>query len=282
MEKIDLNETTFIIPIRIEHPDRYRNSKTTLSFLNQHFITNVFIYESSKDGESELDFLESLGNLKIKHWVIKDEETFHRTKYLNIMLDSVTTKVSVNYDIDVILSPKNYIECQNKILNGECDVIYPYEFGMGQKMVNPNINLDEFRESGFDINYIDNRNEFYSIFTAECGHCVFFNTDIYKSNGGENERFLSYGPEDKERKERFEKLGFKVEWKSGYYVYHFEHYRGSDSSQNNPHFSHNWQVYNSITQLCINYPDRYREFYQNPDYSIKYNTIGKDKKITNE
>lgn len=271
---MELKDTTFIIPIRIEHPDRYRNAKTTLGFLNKHFVTDVFIYESSEDGLSRLDFLESLNNLNIKHWVIKDEETFHRTKYLNIMLDSVTTKVSVNYDIDVILSPMNYMECQNKIVNSESDVIYPYEFGMGQKMVYGNINLDEFIASGYDIDYINQRQDIHSMFTAECGHCVFFNTEVYKSNGGENERFLSYGPEDKERKERFERLGFRVEWKSGYHVYHFEHYRGVDSNQNNPHFNHNWDVYNSITELGNNYLDRYRDFYKNPDYSEKYNTIG--------
>jgi predicted glycosyltransferase involved in capsule biosynthesis len=271
---MELKDTTFIIPIRIEHPDRYRNAKTTLGFLNHHFETEVFIYESSNDGLTKLDFLEDLKNLKIKHWVINDEETFHRTKYLNIMLDSVKTKVCVNYDIDVILSPENYKECQDRIINNECDVIYPYEFGMGQKMVNENINLEEFKDSGYDVDYINQRNEIHSIFLAECGHCVFFNTDIYKSNGGENERFISYGPEDKERKERFERLGFRVEWKPGYYVYHFEHYRGSDSSQSNPHFSHNWEIYSSITELGNRYLDQYRNFYSNPEYSLKYNTIG--------
>jgi hypothetical protein len=270
----ELKETTFIIPIKIEHPDRYRNAQTTLMFLNNHFKTNVFIYEASDDGNTKLDFLESLKNLKIKHWVIKDEEIFHRTKYLNIMLDSVVTKVSVNYDIDVVLSPANYIECERKISNNECDVIYPYELGMGQKMVNESLNLQEFYGSGFDIGYIDENPSTFSIFSSECGHCVFFNTEVYKNNGGENENFLSYGPEDKERKERFTRLGFRVEWRPGEYVYHFEHHRGNDSSHSNPNFNHNWGVYNSLERLAQVDINEYTKFYSNPNYAEVYKTIG--------
>ena len=48
---IDLTNTTLIIPIKIEHPDRYRNAKTVLGYINKHIKTNVFIYEIS-DGES--------------------------------------------------------------------------------------------------------------------------------------------------------------------------------------------------------------------------------------
>ena len=274
MSLINLKDTTFIIPIKIEHQDRYRNSKTTLGFLNKHFETNVFIYEISDDGESKIDFKHSLKNLSIKHWVVKDDGVFHRTKYLNIMLDDVKTKVVVNYDIDVILSPVNYMECQQSILKGDSDVIYPYEFGIGQKMVHDQINLEEFYTSGFDINYIDERQEVFNLYGAEYGHCMFFNTDVYKRNGGENENFISYGPEDKERGERFNRLGFRVSWKPGYYVYHFEHHRGNDSSPGNPSFDHNWEVYNNLNRLCEENFATYESYYKNPDYTRDYKTIG--------
>ena len=274
MSRINLKDTTFIIPIKIEHQDRYRNTKTTLGFLNKHFKTNVFIYEISENGESRIDFKSTLKNLSIKHWVVKDEGVFHRTKYLNIMLDEVKTKVVANYDIDVILSPLNYFECQQSILNGDSDVIYPYEFGMGQKMVHEHINLEEFYSSGFDVSYIENRPDVFNPYGAEYGHCMFFNTSVYKKNGGENENFISYGPEDKERGERFTRLGFKVDWKPGYYVYHFEHHRGNDSSPRNPSFDHNWEVYNNLNKLCEVDFSAYAAYYGNPDYTKDYKTIG--------
>jgi len=274
MSAINLKNTTFIIPIKIEHPDRYRNAKTTLGFLNHHFKTNVFIYEISDNGASKIDFKDELSNLKIKHWVSSDDGIFHRTKYLNVMLDQVKTNVVVNYDIDVILSPSNYIECQSDIMEGVCDVIYPYEFGLGQKMVHDNLDLNGFYASGFDVNYIETRLENYNLYGAEYGHCMFFNTSIYKNNGGENENFISYGPEDKERGERFTRLGAKVKWKPEYYVYHFEHYRGNDSSPRNPHFDHNWGVYNNLNRLCEEDFSAYEEYYKNPDYAKDYKTIG--------
>lgn len=274
MAQADLKNTTFIIPIKIEHDDRYRNAKTTLKFLNHHFKTNVFIYEISDDGKSRLDFKNELKNLKIKHWIEKEDGTFHRTKYLNIMLDQVKTKVVVNYDIDVVLDPNNYIECQNSILKGQCDVIYPYEFGLGQKMVHDNIDLEDFYKSGFDINYIDQREDIFTVYGSEYGHCMFFNTNVYKNNGGENEAFISYGPEDRERGERFINLGFNVLWKNGSYVYHFEHYRGNDSSPRNPYFNHNWAVYNNLNKLHESDFNAYQVFYKNPDYSKYYKTIG--------
>ena len=41
--KINLSEATFIIPIRIESPDRLRNVITTTAFLVENFDTNIII-----------------------------------------------------------------------------------------------------------------------------------------------------------------------------------------------------------------------------------------------
>lgn len=271
---LSLKNCTFLIPIKIEHPDRYRNAKTTLEFINHHFETNVFIYEASDDGLSKLDFLESLENIKIRKWIIKSENFFHRTKYLNIMLDEVDTDIAINYDIDVILASRNYMECQQMILKDECDVIYPYLFGVGQKRVYPNINLEDFKKSGFDVSYIDDRPEIFNMSGSEYGHCVFFRTSVYRKYGGENENFFSYGPEDRERGERFIRLGARVKWNHGNFVYHFEHYRGSDSSNKNPYFIHNQNVHKFMDKMCESDFLKYEEYYRNPEYSNKYKTIG--------
>lgn len=276
---INLTDTTLIIPVKVEHPDRYRNAKTVLGFLNYHFNTTVFIFESSSDGESKLDFLDELKNLSIKKWVIRDEDTFHRTKYLNIMLEEVTTRVVANYDIDVILDPSNYLECQNIIKSGEFDVIYPYEFSrygdpaesMGQIQVFGNFDHISFGEE-FSTTVIKNSPHAISYNPAECGHCIFFKTDIYKKFGGENEEFLSYGPEDKERMLRFQNLGTKVGWRKGERVFHFEHFRGQDSWSTNPHFQKNWQVFRLIEGLN---PAGLLDYYLNRPYLSSYKTIGK-------
>jgi len=277
---IDLKQTTFIIPVKIEHGDRYRNAKIVLGFLNHHFNTNVFIFESSIDGLSKLDFLDDLKNLKIKKWIIQDEGVFHRTKYLNIMLDEVETEVVVNYDIDVILDPSNYLECQNLIISKEADVLYPYEFSgynsppelLGQVQVLPNFDYDLFSQE-FSTSLIKNSPHWITYNSAECGHCIFFRTSTYRKFGGENEEFISYGPEDKERMVRFQKIGASVGWRKGEKVYHFEHFRGNDSWVTNPHFNQNWSVFSSIKDL-----NSYGllKYYLDKPYFKKYKTIGRD------
>ena len=262
---IDLLKTTFIIPIKIEHPDRYRNSNITLNFLNKHFKTNVIIHESSETGKSKLDFLDSLNNLNVTLIEIQEENSFHRTKYLNKMLDLVETPVVVNYDIDVILDPQNYLECQNQILSGESEVIYPYEKGYGQIQVMQKFDYLGFGESGYDINYI-NSSDSISKSESECGHCIFFNTDTYRRYGGENEGFISYGPEDKERMYRFQKLS-KVKWVDGKFVYHFEHFRGRDSWVTNPYFNSNWGLFENIKSMSDH---GIIQYYLDVDYLNKY------------
>ena len=41
--RTNLSEATFIIPIRIESPDRMRNVITTTAFLLENFKTNIII-----------------------------------------------------------------------------------------------------------------------------------------------------------------------------------------------------------------------------------------------
>jgi predicted glycosyltransferase involved in capsule biosynthesis len=266
-----LTNTTFIIPVKIEHNDRYRNAKTVLNYLNQHFITQVFIYEISSLGETqtELNFLCELKNLAIKHWIGNPEPTFHRTKYLNIMLNEVQTPVVANYDIDVILSPNNYIECQEEIMSGKAEVIYPYELGMGQIQIFPTFNYKSFEESGYNLDVINQSSEKKDNI-SECGHCVFLKTSTYKKLGGENENFISYGPEDKERMHRFKKSTNSVFWRSGEKVYHFEHHRGNDSNENNLNFEHNWRVYRDLEKMT---QEELLLYYKNQDYLKKYSNF---------
>jgi len=269
---IDLKNCTLIIPIKVEHQDRYRNAKTVLGFLNEHIQTNVYIYEVCEGPTSKLDFLDDLKNLVIKHWLQEDEGIFHRTKYLNIMLDEVVTPVVANYDIDVIIPPEFYKKCVDFIIDNTCDVVYPYKFGPGgQRRVLDTFNYDNFYNSKFDISFIDNVGPF-SDYDSEYGHCIFFNTEIYKKFGAENENFISYGPEDKERGERFQRMGFKVGWVKECRIYHFEHHRGNDSSSLNSHFNNNFDLYNRIRIMD---KDTIIGYYENCEYQNKYKTIGK-------
>jgi hypothetical protein len=275
----NLKNCTFMIPVRIEHQDRYNNAKSVLGFLNHHFETNVIIYEVSESGESKLDFLSGLKNLKIDHTIeiLPVRKAFHRTKYLNIMLDKVETPVVVNYDIDVFLPPQSYLICRDRIIKGEVDVYYPYSFGTSQyqvpRMDRTQFNLD-FSPQTILTDLSNNSTRGISRYYSEYGHCIFFNTEVYRKFGGENEEFISYGPEDKERGIRFKAFTDKVEWLDDV-VFHFEHHRGNDSSLANPHTNTNNLLLGRIQSLIKD--GGLAEYYLDRPYYKEYSKIGKDR-----
>lgn len=275
---IELNDLTIVIPVKIESSDRYNNLKTVLGYINHHFKTNIKIIEESND-TSRIDFLDELKNLNIdyKFYQVENGVTYHRTKYLNEMIFDTKTKVVSNYDSDVFFPVETYVNVVNSILKEEYDFIYPYIMGNGQKQLfysewynNP------FKEWIFypmfkfvkewDINVFENDDN-VKIYGSSYGHSVFASTQKYKEAFGENENFISYGPEDQERAYRFQKLGYNVTWYDGY-VYHIEHKRTSDSGESNPKFIENCKLFDYIK--CLPKEDLI-QYYNSQKYIKKYN-----------
>lgn len=268
---IDLKDTTFIIPIMIDSQDRVDNLIINLNFLAKNFNTNVIIFELKKP---ESNIVESVvkslvkNKLKITYLYeiieLSDEESeviFHRTKYLNIMLNTVKTEFVVNYDVDALLEPSDYVLCVNK-LKKDCDVIYPYFFGLSQRAV-----LSSGKEKllkSFDLGSLTDKD--YNLNTNRFGLAQFFKTSVYIDGGMENEHFISYGPEDIERAHRFKVLDYNVEWVP-IYIYHIEHSRGNNSNSQNPYYDSNNKLYQTISGFN---KKQLIEYYNNIDYKNLY------------
>ena len=212
--KIDLTEATFIVPIRIESADRLRNVITSLCFLLEKFDTNVIVKEVDSKSvflESALpqisEFLEYEPN--IYHiFEQSDSPTFHRQKILNEMIAASKTKIVVNYDCDVLLPIDSYVSAYESIMSGQHDIVYPYGQGMYQKQVDSNDALvSVFLSNEFDFTILDKKSK---IHTSDYGWAQFFNHQVYIDGGMENENFVAYAPEDKERFYRFQTLGYNI------------------------------------------------------------------------
>lgn len=258
---MELSNLTIIIPIFVDSYDRFNNAKTVLGYLNHHFKTNVIIHELI-NYHSQLTFLDEFSNLNITHIVEKKEsDTYERTRQLNHMLSMVNTEVVTNYDIDVILPVDSYRKSVDMITNGEYDVVYPYKVGIWQKRVYQSFDRTKFSEN-YDISSIDE----FDTYNSYVGHCFFIKTELYKGCGGENEQFLAYAPEDRERYERFLKFGYNI-GRIDDYVYHFEHMRGEYSSDLNPHMLHNNKLYLYLHEMDS---DTIKEYYGDVEYRHKY------------
>lgn len=253
----NLLDLTFIIPIYIDSEDRVNNINSTLGYINANFTTNVIVYELSNG-----DFLDfgKYKNLNIRHVKEKFIGEFHRTKYLNIMLSMVETPVVSNYDIDVVLPISSYIDSVNIIKSNRFDAVYPYGFGLFQKKVPLDFDRSLFDKS-FDLNLINQ----FTVDGSAYGHCIFLNTDGYKKFGGENEEFISYGPEDYERFNRFSKFGMVYRIED--FVYHFEHSRTEFSTMSNPHFAKNNEIFNNLKDMS---GIELLHYYSNLGYLKKY------------
>lgn len=268
--KIDLKESTFIIPIRIESSDRLRNIITVTAFLLENFDTNIIMKEVDKESIFEKEALPILKDIldvqiNINHIFEKsDDASFHRQKILNEMIVESKTKVVINYDCDVILPLKSYRSAYNYILNNNYDVVYPYGQGMYQKQVFATDEIvSKFLESG-NYSYLENNSKSYM---SDFGWVQFFNRQVYLEGGMENENFIAYAPEDKERFYRFNKLGYNV-GRIDDFVYHLEHSRSHNSWINNPHMQNNNFIWNKIQTMN---KQQLEEYYSQQNYIKKYN-----------
>jgi hypothetical protein len=267
--KIDLTNTTFIIPIRIDSEDRRRNINLVVSYLLTNFDTKIIIKESSSEQKFNSEKIISLvGQDTInKNLTYIYEENhdhfFHRTKILNDMIMMCDTDVVVNYDTDIILPLSSYTNAV-ELLQENYDVVYPYGYGIYQNAVFLN-DQDEERLIGSSFDYTTLLEADYKTHHAAFGFCVFFNKKSYLDGFLENENFISYGPEDSERYDRFQKLGYNI-GRINDIVFHLEHSRGNDSNSSNPFFIKNHEIYDMLRSMdkdsVINYYKE-QEYYKN-------------------
>ena len=256
---IPFHDCTFIVPVRIESDDRLKNFTIIYDYLSRNFETNIIVYECSKEPSVTNLIRDDVTYIYHK----QTEDIFHRTKYLNRMLSMVTTAVTINYDVDVILPIESYLIAYKKIIRQEYDLVYPFSIGKYQKKVN-----ESGRKKLLDKASITELTPHdYSDCQCEYGHCQFVNTQSYKSYGWENEHFVSYGPEDRERYDRFTKFEKKVMHLDKGYVYHIEHSRGNDSSEKNPFFEHNSNLHKKLGSMT---KDQLTTYYKDIDYIHSY------------
>jgi hypothetical protein len=221
--KINLYDTTFIIPVYYDHPDRMQNLMLTVAFLNTYFNTNILIGEQGGQAFEQLaDYVD---------YIQFNYDSFHRTKIINELIKVADSRIVVNWDCDNICAPVQIAEAVNKIRDG-ADICYPFD---GTVQRTPRFCLQYVAET-LDVHYIAEKYCYEK--QSSVGHAVVMNKKSFMRAGMENENFISWGPEDSERFNRYNILGLHVERVQGP-IYHIDHFVGENSSGKNPHFKNN-------------------------------------------
>jgi hypothetical protein len=243
IEIIDMNDFTFLIPIKIESQDRLNNLQIVISYLNNNFKTNLILCEQGNHKISSI--LESMksDNLNITTLYLEDisnEEPIYRTKMLNKMAKIASTKFISIYDSDVIFLQQQYKDVIKTLRNNQADIVYPYDLHFYDVPKSYNHLIVELNSPGIiDKNFCGDLNP------NSVGGAIFFNRQVFLDGGMENEHFVSFGPEDWERYLRFKTLGYRIKREKGC-LFHLSHLRTKDSCDKNPYFLSNsaecWKI----------------------------------------
>ena len=211
---------------------------------------------------------ECISRIEISAYLREDDDPFDRMKYINLALATVETKFVCNHDSDVLMTRSALMNTVYQLRSTSLDVVYPYAYKDISKS-----QLRVFRDANSNnlITLACLTGDFtplvlagsHIMWTAGYGQSIFARTESYKSAGGENENFRSWGAEDVERYVRFVKLGYAVGRTESGYVVHLEHPRGADSSKENPFFESNEELWSYLQKLS---PESLLDVYQNFDY----------------
>ncbi len=247
-DKPSLLDTTFIIPVKYDHADRKANITLSLKHLTGYFATEVSIIEQ---GGNKFNYLEPMYD-----YAQFGGEKFHRTRMINIIAKFVRTPYVVNWDADMLLSPVQIWYSVQQLRAG-VDIVYPYDGNWK--------NLPRQTHPALQNNIDFVIGKAFNGPIESWGGAIFCNRARFLSAGGENENFISWGPEDAERYVRFLKMGLSVERLKGS-IFHLEHYRGSDSGRHNPALEANRKEWHMIRLME---PEDLKKYIQTWEWIIK-------------
>lgn len=247
-EKFDLRDVTFMIPCRIESPDRRRNLRILVSYLRKHLHTNILICEDNPERRDVPGIMTELGFAEADYGYIhldgNDSPFTHKAKQINVMAEAARTPILVVQDTDVVVEPTQYVFAQHAVRGGAAlacpfnglffDIAAAYIAGVEQHLAVGQIDL------------FDPRNDM--LYKNSYGGSVFFGRDVFARLGGFNENFISWGWEDFEIYRRLEKLDERVERMWGPLL-HLSHARATNSLKQNPWYDHNTVEYDRVVGM---------------------------------
>jgi len=220
MNKTDLTDVTFIVPLRIDSEVRKENLEMVISFLQTNLNTTIMVLEADKDEK----YLPADGVLKT---FIKDEDpVFHHSKYRNVLIRKAVTEYICLWDADAIGPVNQIIAARDMLRDKKADLVFPYD---GKYYNVPGVIKNVYKEMPdveVFLKNIDKLRLMHGIHSV--GGAIMINREVYMKAGMENEKFYGWSPEDYERIIRCEILGYRIARVDGP-LFHLEHARGKNS-----------------------------------------------------
>lgn len=211
---------TIIIPVRIDSTDRLRNLHIIINSLKLLNVAQIIILEA--DSETKIKHINGVRKIFIEDY----SSLFFHTKYINVLCNMVDTEYMGVWDCDVIVPLSQIKKAIELLRNHEADMVYPYNgycYDVNNDVLEQYIQI---QNESMLMENIDNLQCFYGRHT--CGGAFMVNRHKYIKAGGDNEKFIGWGPEDLERYKRWEIKGYRVCRTEGV-IFHLHHTRGENS-----------------------------------------------------
>jgi hypothetical protein len=224
-----LDDATFTIPLRIDSADRLANVLAVAGALRREYSSRIIV------GTEGAERVRPLLPRGVEVLDVEPEPVlpFHHTRVLNELARAAETPVLINNEADVLIPPAQLVEAVRMVVDGEADLVLPYDHGVG---VAPG---ERLTLTGRPVTAADavHRARFH---WKVIGGCVVWRASSFTAFGMENEHFVSWGLEDDERLVRVEALGGRIARVAGPLL-HLDHHRGPDSNADTIYHASNSQ-----------------------------------------
>jgi glycosyltransferase involved in cell wall biosynthesis len=228
-----MRELSFVIPIRVDTPDRLENCEAILRFLTKHFPESE-IQLVEQDVHSQTVSLRKSFPGAVWHFEFNDRH-FSRGAAINTGLLRSTRPCVCAYDTDILIDPEALRLSVSLIMSGRWSIVIPFNLifvelsGARRKSV-----IDSLDITGLSaithLSAVPKHPEIASRVLS--GAIMMCDKDLAIMEGGYNRKMVSYGWEDIEFFKRFEKLGHYSYMLNDYNLIHLDHRRGPDSRIN--------------------------------------------------
>jgi hypothetical protein len=228
-----MRDLSFVIPIRVDTPDRLENCETILRFLQMHFPQSE-IQLVEQDVTTQTAALRSAFPQVVWHFEFNDRH-FSRGGAINTGLLRSTRSIVCAYDTDILVNPEALRRSAVLIDEGRWPIVIPFNLifvelsGALRKSV-----IDDLGISGLsnisNLSEVPRHPEIASRVLS--GAIMMCDRELVIMEGGYNRKMISYGWEDIEFFKRFEKLGYYSCMLHEFNLIHLDHRRGPDSRVN--------------------------------------------------
>lgn len=216
---------TVIMPIRIDSTEREDNLRTVLRLVCGYGLRTIVLEADKQPLFGTREWRNEPQIKDVEYLFIQDNlPVFHRTKYINNLLQEVESDIVAVWDTDILVPFCQILDGLRLIEQGNT-IVYPYS---GRYVMLPET-VSRMVRQNVDFEYLKGQ-VFPPVFGRRfCGGVFLVHRPSYLLCGGENENFVGWGPEDAERLRRVRILGHRATWIGEGEAYHLYHPRGKNS-----------------------------------------------------